>query len=134
MKIFQDFTYEPPLKVKINKEIIQASGLIDNILCLKASIIGIINFSQTVLNSDAYPKNYNVAKGFTVFGESCIDECNFKGGYYYTWCNKIEPSSIGTWLTSDYCTTSHKVTHQVTFNNKKSCHHLLAFKCSFNYL
>ena len=33
-----------------------------------------------------------------------IDECS-KRGYSYTWCTKVEPSSIGTWSTTDYCTT-----------------------------
>ena len=80
---------EPPLKVKINTDILEASEL----------------------NSEAYPKHYNRAKGFTVFGESCRDECTFRDGYPYTWCHKVEPSSVGTWSESGYCTNSHKVTH-----------------------
>jgi hypothetical protein len=79
------------LKVKINSDILEASQL----------------------NSDAYPPHYNLAKGFTVFGEACKDECTYREGYPYTWCHKVAPSKIGTWSGSDYCTSNHKMTHQV---------------------
>ena len=35
---------------------------------------------------------------------SPTDECS-KRGYSYTWCTKAEPSNVGTWSTTDYCTT-----------------------------
>ena len=95
---YQDFSTEPPLKVKINNDILEASQL----------------------NSEAYPPNYNVARGFTVFGEACKDECTYRDGSPYTWCHKVTPSSIGTWSGSDYCTSNHKMTHQVSQFRK--CH------------
>ena len=90
---FHDVSTEPPLKVKINTDILEASQL----------------------NSEAYPPHYNLAKGFTVYGEACRDECTYRDGYPYTWCHKVASSKTGTWSGSDYCTNNHKMTHQVRF-------------------
>ena len=56
-----------------------------------------------------YPKYYNKAQAFTVYGESCYDLCE-KRGYSYTWCHKFKESSTGYWSTADVCTNDHKVT------------------------
>jgi hypothetical protein len=37
------------------------------------------------------------------------DECS-KRGYAYTWCTKADPSHVGTWSTTDYCTTEPDAT------------------------
>ena len=50
-----------------------------------------------------YPKYYNKAQAFTVYGESCYDLCE-KRGYSYTWCHKFEESSNGYWSKADMCT------------------------------
>ncbi len=50
-----------------------------------------------------------LARAYTVFGEPCKDTCE-KRGYGYTWCNKVEESSTGTWSYADYCTTESDVT------------------------
>jgi hypothetical protein len=53
-----------------------------------------------------YPKYYDKAQAFTVYGESCYDLCE-KRGYSYTWCHKLKESSTGYWSTADVCTNDH---------------------------
>ena len=50
------------------------------------------------------------AAAYTIHGEACSNECDFHDGKEYTWCTKIEASSIGTWSATDYCTKDHRVT------------------------
>ena len=56
-----------------------------------------------------YPKYYDKAQSFTVYGEACFDLCE-KRGYSYYWCHKFEESSTGYWSTADVCTNDHYTT------------------------
>ncbi|TRY71491.1 hypothetical protein TCAL_00244 [Tigriopus californicus] len=50
-----------------------------------------------------------LAPAYTVFGEKCNGTCEDRG-YSYTWCYKLQPSNIGTWRDSDYCSNHLGIT------------------------
>ena len=77
-------------------------------------LVGLVNETDLVNQNETaevFPRELNetagehlvLAPGYTVFGEACADECDYRG-YSYTWCNKKRPSVVGTWSEYGYCT------------------------------
>ena len=52
---------------------------------------------------------WDQAKAFTVYGESCYDECLYRGNAY-TFCHKYEYSFKGQWTGTGLCTPTSGVT------------------------